>query len=105
MNRKGILVTTIASILLTSFITIAQQTKKPTKEEAAKAKAQAKAQELNNQAMKKWLEEDAAYIITDDEKATFKRLKTDEEREQFIEQFWLRRDPTPDTVENEYKEE
>ena len=35
----------------------------------------------------------------------FKRLKTDEEREQFIEQFWLRRDPTPDTDENEFKEE
>ena len=35
----------------------------------------------------------------------FKRLQTDEEREQFIEQFWLRRDPTPDTVENEFKEE
>ena len=35
----------------------------------------------------------------------FKRLQTDEERDQFIEQFWLRRDPTPDTVENEFKEE
>jgi len=54
---------------------------------------------------RKWLEEDVAYIITDEERAAFKRLSTDEEREQFIEQFWLRRDPTPDTVENEYKEE
>ena len=35
----------------------------------------------------------------------FKRLQTDEEREQFIEQFWLRRDPTPDIAENEFKEE
>ncbi len=35
----------------------------------------------------------------------FKQFATDEEREQFVEQFWLRRDPTPDTVENEYKEE
>ena len=35
----------------------------------------------------------------------WKRLATDEEREQFIEQFWLRRDPTPDTAENEFKEE
>ncbi len=49
--------------------------------------------------------EDVAYIITDEERKAFKRLNTDEEREQFIEQFWLRRDPTPDTVENEYKEE
>ncbi len=54
---------------------------------------------------KKWLNEDVVYIITDEEKTTFKRLNTDEEREQFIEQFWLRRDPTPDTEENEFKEE
>jgi GWxTD domain-containing protein len=54
---------------------------------------------------KKWLSEDVAYIITDEEASAFKKLQTDEEREQFIEQFWLRRDPTPDTIENEYKEE
>ena len=54
---------------------------------------------------RKWLGEDVSYIITDEERATFKRLSTDEEREQFIEQFWLRRDPTPDTAENEFKEE
>jgi len=54
---------------------------------------------------KKWMDEDVRYIITDEEKQSFKRLKTDEERQQFVEQFWLRRDPTPDTEENEYKEE
>ena len=54
---------------------------------------------------KKWLSEDVGYIITDEERQAFKHLNTDEEREQFIEQFWLRRDPTPDTVENEFKEE
>ncbi len=54
---------------------------------------------------KKWLNEDVTYIITDEERKAFKQLNTDEEREQFVEQFWLRRDPTPDTVENEYKEE
>jgi GWxTD domain-containing protein len=54
---------------------------------------------------RKWLNEDVTYIITDEERAAFKRLQTDEEREQFIEQFWLRRDPTPDTIENEFKEE
>ncbi len=54
---------------------------------------------------RKWLTEDVVYIITDEEKQSFKRLQTDEERDQFIEQFWLRRDPTPDTVENEFKEE
>jgi len=54
---------------------------------------------------KKWLSEDVTYIISDEERAAFRRLSTDEEREQFIEQFWLRRDPTPDTIENEFKEE
>src|ERR1043166_6292214 len=54
---------------------------------------------------RKWMNEDVTYIITDEERAAFKRLQTDEEREQFIEQFWLRRDPTPDSIENEYKEE
>src|ERR1700674_1229793 len=54
---------------------------------------------------RKWLNEDVAYIITDEERTAFKRLQTDEERESFIENFWLRRDPTPDTIENEFKEE
>src|SRR4029077_7521115 len=43
--------------------------------------------------------------ITDEERRAFKGLQTDEERQQFVEQFWLRRDPTPDTEENEFKEE
>jgi GWxTD domain-containing protein len=54
---------------------------------------------------KKWLNEEVTYIITDEERKSFKRLSTDDERQQFIEQFWLRRDPTPDTEENEYREE
>lgn len=54
---------------------------------------------------KRWLDEDVRYIITDEERVAFKRLATDEEREQFVEGFWRRRDPTPDSMENEYKEE
>ena len=54
---------------------------------------------------KRWLKEDVLYIITDGEKKAFVRLTTGEERENFIEQFWMRRDPTPDSMENEYKEE
>jgi GWxTD domain-containing protein len=53
----------------------------------------------------KWLNEDVVYIITDEEKAVFKKLTTHEEREKFIEAFWLRRDPSPGTSENEFKEE
>jgi GWxTD domain-containing protein len=54
---------------------------------------------------RKWLNEDVAYIITDAERKAFLSLTTDFDREQFIEQFWKRRDPTPDTERNEYKEE
>jgi GWxTD domain-containing protein len=54
---------------------------------------------------KKWLDEDVVYIITPEERAAFKQLSNDEERDNFIEAFWKRRDPTPDTEENEFKEE
>ena len=53
----------------------------------------------------KWLDEEVRWIISDEERTAFKRLQTDDERQAFIEQFWLRRDPTPDTEENEFKEE
>jgi GWxTD domain-containing protein len=53
----------------------------------------------------KWLTEDVAYIITNEERNAFRQLGTDAEREHFVEQFWLRRDPTPGTPENEFREE
>jgi GWxTD domain-containing protein len=54
---------------------------------------------------KKWVDEDVRWIITDQELQAFKSLSNDEERDQFIEQFWLRRNPNPDSPENEYREE
>ena len=54
---------------------------------------------------KKWLDEDVVYIISDEERKAFKAVTDDQEREKFVEQFWLRRDPTPGTAENEFKEE
>ncbi len=77
---------------------------KPLTEKQVKKKEAALRKELETP-WKKWLNEDVTYIITDEERKAFRQLNTDEEREQFVEQFWLRRDPTPDTVENEYKEE
>jgi GWxTD domain-containing protein len=77
---------------------------KPLSEKEKKRRADKLRKELETP-YRKWLNEDVSYIITDEERAAFKRLQTDEEREQFIEQFWLRRDPTPDTAENEFKEE
>src|SRR5690348_14732933 len=96
-----------------------KDTKKPSKDSKAaaretvakplsekeKKRREAKLRKELETPYRKWLNEDVTYIITDEEKAAFKRLQTDEEREQFIEQFWLRRDPTPDTAENEFKEE
>lgn len=54
---------------------------------------------------KKWLDEEVPYIITNEERGAFKKLTTDDEREQFIESFWERRNPNPGNAENEFKEE
>lgn len=56
-------------------------------------------------AYKTWLTQDVTYIITDQERKAFKNLSNDEEREAFIEQFWLRRNPNPDSPDNEFREE
>jgi GWxTD domain-containing protein len=54
---------------------------------------------------KQWLSEDVVYIISPEERTAFLQLSTSEEREQFIEQFWLRRSGNPDLPENDFKEE
>lgn len=54
---------------------------------------------------RKWLDEDVAYIITPEERDTFLHLQTNEERETFIEAFWQRRNPNPDSPDNTYKDE
>ena len=56
-------------------------------------------------AYKTWLDQDVVYIISDEERKAFKSLSNDEEREAFIEQFWLRRNPNPDSPDNEFREE
>ena len=78
--------------------------KRPISEKQKKENAKALKQELSK-TYKKWLDEDVVYIISDEERKAFKQLSNDEERDQFIEAFWQRRDPTPDTEENEFKEE
>lgn len=54
---------------------------------------------------KRWLDEDVRWIITDEERVAFRQLTNDEERDNFIEQFWERRNPTPESTENSRKEE
>jgi GWxTD domain-containing protein len=78
--------------------------KRPISEKQKKENARALKQELSK-TYKKWLDQDVVYIISDEERKAFKQLSNDEERDQFIEAFWQRRDPTPDTEENEFKEE
>jgi GWxTD domain-containing protein len=75
---------------------------KPSKETKRKMKRTLK--ELDS-SYRQWLTEDVTYIISPDERNAFLQLDTNEEREQFIEQFWLRRSSNPDLPENDFKEE
>ena len=90
----------VIALLLTGSASLADKKSKEQKEREKSLKA-----EKEGKFYKDWLQKDVTYIITDEERKAFKNLSTDEERDQFIEQFWLRRDPTPDTQENEFKEE
>ena len=67
-------------------------------------KAQSHDEEMEDY-FKKWLDEDVLYTITDEEKTVFNKLQTTDEKERFIEQFWTRRDPSPRSSYNEFKEE
>src|SRR5437763_1084716 len=79
-------------------------TKRPLSDKEKIAQQKALKQELKG-VYKKWVDEDVRWIITDQEMQAFKSLSNDEERDQFIENFWLRRNPNPDSPENEYHEE
>jgi GWxTD domain-containing protein len=89
------------------------QTKAPAKPETVAKPKSAKQQKKDEEKLKKeletpyrkWLDEDVVYLISDEERGVFKHLNTDDERESFIEQFWLRRNPDPDSEENEAREE
>jgi GWxTD domain-containing protein len=77
------------------------------RERSDKAKIAARSavrQELKG-AYKTWLEQDVTYIISDEERKSFRNLSNDEERDAFIENFWLRRNPDADSPENEFREE
>src|ERR1700732_4193875 len=80
-----------------------QNSAKKTARQRAKSDKELR-RELDSQ-YKKWLDEDVVYIISPEERSAFLHLATNEEREQFIEQFWQRRNPDPDSVDNTFKEE
>ena len=123
LRKRPVIAFFLASVFLLGFSVFAQEQKssssdqasspeqqgvdplkRPLSEKQKRANAKALRQELGK-TYKKWLDEDVRWIITDEERQAFKQLSNDEERDQFIEAFWARRDPTPDTPENEFKEE
>jgi GWxTD domain-containing protein len=94
-----------SSVLMTSVtVGFAQKTEPTPPVEDPSNKARTVKTEVK-EVYKNWIKKDVAYIITSEEKKAFNALKTDDERENFIENFWRRRDPNPDTEENEFREE
>ena len=89
------------SFFLCSVLTLAGQSKN----QMTKPKSRRDRRKRLETFSKNWPQDEVPYIIDPEENAAFKGLKTDEEREQFIEQFWLRRDPSPDTIDNEFRDE
>ncbi len=88
--------------VLPAFVTTAQESERMSKAEKRRKK---EIEREMDSPYKKWLSEEVPYIITPDERAAFKKLSTDDERETFIENFWERRNPDPGNPENEFKEE
>ena len=94
-------------VLMVGSMTAASLQATPPKEKTSKEekRRQKAIQKEMESPYKKWLSDEVPYIITDEERGAFKKLSTDEEREQFIEGFWERRNPNPGSPENEFKEE
>lgn len=90
----------IVVLLLSSFpFTTYSQNPKPGPEE--------KPRNVKKELKKAYVDwvKDVEPILTQEERSAWDKLKTDDEREQFIGIFWDQRDPDPDTEVNEYKEE
>jgi GWxTD domain-containing protein len=96
----------LSSFAMPSFEAFAQDEKQDKKRDKQLEERRKKSQEEKLKSVyKRWKDNDVRWIITDEERKIFDSLKTDDEREQFIEQFWFRRDPDPDTDVNEYRDE
>jgi len=103
----------LSATLVCSLPALARAAKHPARQDAQSQKDKAKAEKKSERELykelspqyKRWLDEDVVYIITPEERRAFLHLQTNEEREQFIEAFWQRRNPDPDSPENTYKEE
>jgi len=102
---RTLLALTGAAALLVVLGTTIRTFATPDKQSKEEKKRQKELQKEEQSPYKKWIDEEVPYIITDQERAAFKKLNTDDEREQFIENFWERRNPNPGDPENEFKEE
>lgn len=92
-----------AILITTAAVALSSWPPKPPQQSSAAAQRQKDRSETTS--YDKWPNQEVVYIITDQERAAFKKLTTDEEREKFIEQFWERRNPNPGSPENKFKEE
>lgn len=103
----------ILSLLLASSFAASQSEKSPSVKRVKQSRQanpdiddqsrKVKAEPRN--AYTRWVNEDVAPIITDSEREAFEKLRSNEEREEFIKIFWRQRDPDSDTEENEYREQ
>jgi GWxTD domain-containing protein len=105
MPKRNLSATALVLLLLMMILPSASQGAADEKKQNSDKQKRISQEERQKERYKKWLEEDVYYLITPEEKNVFLKLTTDEEREQFIEQFWRRRDPDPKTPYNEFKEE
>lgn len=107
MSRRGVTLT-LSLFLLSSVLPVGAQQKgkivPKTTDSAAQQKEKSKKAEKEGNVLKGWADE-VSIIMTDAERSAFKKLTKDEERENFTENFWLVRDTTPDTPENEFRDQ
>jgi len=106
-KRKLVRNLALTASILTASVSIgfAQDKKDQPSQDPSQKSRNFKKEDTVKKIYNDWMTKEVAYIITSEEKKAYKSLKTDDERENFIENFWRRRDPNPDTEENEYREE
>ncbi|HEX2662936.1 MAG TPA: GWxTD domain-containing protein [Candidatus Acidoferrum sp.] len=93
----------VAVFFATACASVAAWQSEPSKQSPTASQSQTGLSSISSDS--KWLNEDVVYIIDDAERAAFQKLATDQERDHFIEQFWERRNPTPGSSENKFKEQ
>lgn len=108
MGLSTVVVPSIAAWAQASSAGSPAQEEDPLKRQLSDTEKRKRTKEFKSElkdAYKTWLDQDVHWIITDQEGKAFKSLSNDEERDAFIEAFWQRRNPNPDSPENEYREE